>query len=209
MFILAQYSGDTYPDSAFRDYKKDSKNVRYNFQTDLACALIKHTLERDHGGKLDTVTQRIVPLDFFREEGEEDSGDVPPAPAKPAWMRQLRPHPCDCGECYHCTCGLTNGVGHKPMETPREARKRKRNSGIGFPNALCVHAGVGREHVRVNAGTESQTCYLCYHHRVPEEHPAATTYKARRMLCKNTQLKCAGCDVYVCDKCWENFDHTR
>ena len=67
------------------------------------------------------VAHRMVNLGIRR--------DCPTANAdRPSWMRQKQTglHPCDCGVCFFCEEGLTNGVLHRPFgHTARSGRKSR------------------------------------------------------------------------------------
>ena len=75
------------------------KDGRFEFQIDLAQALINYALEH---------------------EWEDLDGP------RPNWMRQKEFLPCDCKKCFFCVKGLTNGISHKRKEETVVVESKKK-----------------------------------------------------------------------------------
>jgi hypothetical protein len=94
---IATYDHADRAPPAFKKYcrKKDKgtypANSRYNFQRDMALAMMTLGLEREWGA------------------------DGNP----PSWARQVGFIPCGCGKCFFCEKGLTNGIMHKPRQAKK------------------------------------------------------------------------------------------
>ena len=83
----------------WRDKYGDKNDGRRRFQIDLALALADYAIRHDWEGDLD-----------------DENG-------RPAWMRQQGPVPCDCGECFFCKTGRTNGITHNTVTKPPPRRQ--------------------------------------------------------------------------------------
>jgi hypothetical protein len=93
------------------------KDGRFQFQIDLAQALINYALEH---------------------EWEDLDGP------RPNWMRQKEFLPCDCKNCFFCLKGLTNGIAHKKQKSTRTIFVQHDNSRTMTKDCTTKRVGLKR-----------------------------------------------------------------
>jgi hypothetical protein len=100
------------------------KDGRFEFQIDLAQALINYALEH---------------------EWEDLDGP------RPNWMRQKEFLPCDCKNCFFCLKGLTNGIAHKKPKVSKTVFIQHNNSRTVQKGCTDkrVNLGRGSQHCRM------------------------------------------------------------
>jgi len=171
--LMYQVAINTIVDWYKKYFKK--RDGRRHFQIDLALKLGEFAIRFDWNGTPET-----------------NPG------GKPAWMRQYSYIPCDCGKCFFCKTGRTNGITHKPV-------------GVGPPPARAPpppQHSIVREHIR----NKRQVCKVCYKN-AKEKYSGDLTgderYRFLRRQCERGTSGCALCDTVVCEKHYYNGSFTH
>ena len=112
-------------------------------------------------------------------------------------MRQRGLVPCDCGMCYFCTHGMTNGIAH---------RGGNRDWEVVYANGVRVRTK-GCTDVRVSLGMKSgRYCGMCYR----KQHASGLSPEAKKAKCKTSVMGCACCNEPICKFCWaEGYDQHK
>ena len=134
-----------------------------------------------------------------------DWGDVNDKETKPDWMRQKQPKPCECGMCFSCKEGITNGIYHQSGVKHMRKNAPNRTS----MNKKQKNCSVERENF-----SSSRYCGSCYRkHR--KENPGMSSVAVRQLVENKTgiqgggkpRLGCLNCNERVCKVCWPTYDH--
>ena len=112
---------------------------------------------------------------------------------QPMWMTKCNNFvPCDCGKCYFCINGRTNGVGHKHQQKVAivySCRKR-----------VCI-TGCTEDRVNLDKGSD-------YYKMCCRKQPHAWNVAKKKLACRSSRLGCAGCKETICGSCWqEGYDN--
>eukprot|EP00956_Cyclotella_meneghiniana_P016026 scaffold25077_cov48-Cyclotella_meneghiniana.AAC.2 len=107
--------------------------------------------------------------------------------AKPNWMRQTAPLPCEFDKCFFCLNSLTTGVDHKRQKrtvTHFVQHDRTRTKTVDCTNK------------RVNLQMGTSHCKQCYRER--------TGTRAEKLDGINKScMGCPSCEERICKECWE------
>ena len=114
---------------------------------------------------------------------------------RPNFMRQDPFVPCDCGKCFFCLNGITNGIAHPPKKKAKVTVEYK--CGAHVTTNKCTD-------VRVSLGLESgQYCRMCYRKQLTTKLLA----KERKKTCRTSAMGCSICKEPICKECWkEGYD---
>ena len=134
------------------------------------------------------------------------SGDEHDIRNRPAWMRQKPLQPCNCGHCFFCKQGMTDGTCHARGE------KRKKKDTSGTKRKIVNECTGLRERF-----DETSCCGMCYRY-LGKSNPELRTEEKKNMV----RLKmmpgkpehggqprngCLNCNERVCKMCWPTYDH--
>lgn len=158
--------------------KYRSKNGgRHDLQIDLAMSIINYGISLDWDGK---------------------------SKERPSYMRQAAFVPCDCGACFFCINGLTNGIAHK-----HTGKRRSSEGGGGSAtkkSRAVVECTMGK---RVGLTLEDGSpmkwndfCKKCLEKRDGK-------WKDKVKNCPTSKLGCAKCNEPICRECWKTYDHPK
>jgi len=115
---------------------------------------------------------------------------------RPAWMRQKALIPCDCGECFFCKTGMTNGITHKTVTIPPPKHQ------------VPEQCNATRKQVHEYTGY----CCVCMK-EAKDQYSGSLSGKARkqelRRHCGKTRKGCTQCQALVCDNHWSSFTHNK
>ena len=150
----------------------DKNKGRRRFQIDLALAIADYAIRLDWDGDLND------------ERG------------KPAWMRQRGLVPCDCGKCFFCKTGRTNGITHNTVTKPPPHRQ--------VPEEC--------DELRQQIRRDCQSCAVCYaiaRDQYTGPLKGKDKFRHLRSQCNETRLGCKKCDLVVCPFHWAHgpFNH--
>jgi hypothetical protein len=149
------------------------KDGRFKFQVDLGIALLNYAI----GAEWDDLSK-----------------------PRPEWMRSQDWVPCDCGACFFCLNGLTNGIIHKSKRkivTTFTQHDKTRTKQKG-----CTDQ-------RINLGRHGSYCKMCYRKLCAstDEKIKALNTKAKKKQCNSSKMGCPSCDEHICKGCWdEGYD---
>ena len=150
----------------------DKNKGRRRFQIDLAFAIADYAVRLDWEGDLND------------EKG------------RPAWMRQRGLVPCDCGKCFFCKTGRTNGITHKTVTKPPPRRQ------------VPQECDAERAQIR----RDGQHCAVCYQ-IAANKYTGDLKRKERFLLlksqCCETRMGCRNCNVVVCNFHWAHGEFTH
>ena len=146
----------------------DGHSGRHDFQIDLALSLMNYG----------------IGLQWDGESAE-----------RPNFMRQDPFVPCDCGKCFFCLKGITNGIAHPPEKKAKVTVEYK--CGARVTTNKCTNE-------RVSLGLASGSyCRMCYRKQLTTELLA----NERKKRCRTSQMGCPICKEPICKECWkEGYD---
>jgi hypothetical protein len=149
------------------------KDGRFKFQVDLGIALLNYAI----GAEWDDLSK-----------------------PRPEWMRSRDWVPCDCGACFFCLNGLTNGIMHR--------KKRKVvTTFVQHDNSRTKQKGCTDK--PVNLGRGSDYCRMCLRkmNANPTEEWEKMNARQKQKMCKTSRLGCPSCNEHICKSCWvEGYD---
>ena len=145
---------------SYRKYLK--KDGRFKFQVDLGIEILNYAIGKEW----------------------TDLNEPPPQ-----WMRQTDWLPCECGKCFFCLNGLTNGIGHR--------KKRTRTIFVQHDNSRTMTTDCTTKRVGLKRG--SQHCRMCYRKQCNgTEEERARSKLEKQKACNSSTMGCPSCDELIC-----------
>ncbi len=111
---------------------------------------------------------------------------------RPKWMRQGNFLPCNCGKCFFCLKGITNGMHHKPQRKViiHHSDKSKTKTSKCTEQAIKIR-------------DRNFDCKMCYRKYAGVD----MTRDEKKAKQKTSRFGCPSCDEPICKSCWaEGYD---